>query len=356
MSLEQSGANTRIVLREYLPPGVISASYFSIDSSQAIPSADSLASGQILVSVGALSMDPHLRIYITSSNTEDPSSASDPHALHPLGEAMSGIGVGVVVASKSEKFKVGDRVRAGDMPWQQFAVLVDHLVEKLPGDEPTVALEDHLGVLGMPAFTAYLGVVTLGQARAGETLLVSAASGAVGQMVVQLAKARGLTVIGVAGSDEKTEYVRKIGADTVLNYKTCGDFDQAIKSVAPQGIDVYFDSVGGDFLDAVLPNLKMRARVILCGSMTTFGADRSTVKGIKNVDSMIVKEAVMRGLFYQLHVGTQAEADFVNEVSQLVKRGAVHFKTDVREGLECAPQALADLYSGNNFGKLIVRL
>ncbi|KAJ1644658.1 hypothetical protein LPJ64_003700 [Coemansia asiatica] len=355
MDFEQSNLNTRIVLREYLPRGVISESYFSVDKSQAVPDADSLASEQILVSVGALSMDPHLRLFITASDPDKPPSPSGPHSLHPLGEAMSSIGVGTVVASKSKKFKVGDRVRATATPWQQFAVFHDHLVEKLPGDE-TVALEDYIGVLGMPAFTAYLGVVTLGQAKAGETLLVSAASGAVGQMVVQLAKARGLTVVGVAGSDQKTAYVSKIGADAVLNYKTCGDFEQAIRSVAPQGIDIYFDSVGGEFLDAALLNLNARARVILCGSMTTFGADKSTVKGVKNLDSLIMKEVVMRGLFYQPHVGTQAEADFIEEASQLVKQGAIHFKTDVREGLESAPQALADLYSGNNFGKLIIRL
>ncbi|KAJ1854226.1 hypothetical protein H4R99_007223 [Coemansia sp. RSA 1722] len=355
MNFEQGNTNTRVVLKEYLPQGTISASYFSVDKSQVVPSPDTLANDQVLVSIGALSMDPHLRLFITESDSDKSTDSYNPHDLHPLGEAMSSIGVGTVVASNSKKFSVGDRVRATDMPWQEFAVLPDHLLEKLPGDD-SIALEDYIGVLGMPAFTAYLGVVTLGQAKAGETLLVSAASGAVGQMVVQLAKARGLTVVGVAGSDQKTAYVSKIGADAVINYKTCGDFEQAIKAAAPQGIDVYFDSVGGEFLDATLLNLNSRARVILCGSMTTFGADRSTVKGVKNLDTMIVKEVVMRGLFYQPHVGTQAEADFVVEASRLVKQGAVHFKTDVREGLEQAPQALADLYSGGNFGKLIVRV
>ncbi|KAJ1843528.1 hypothetical protein LPJ73_005464 [Coemansia sp. RSA 2703] len=353
MNTSNSSINTRIVLRDYMPKGVTSASYFSVDESQEAPSPDSLVDGQVLVKVFALSIDPHLRIYILAS--EDLPSLADPGLLYPLGKTFSSIGVGTVIASRSNKFCVGDRIRGSELPWQKLAVLNEGSIEKLPSDA-SVSLQDYLGVLGMPSFTAYLGVVTVGKAKAGETLLVSAASGAVGQVVVQLAKARGLRVIGVAGSDEKTARVKSIGADAVINYKTCGDYAQAIKAVAQEGIDIYFDSVGGSFLDAALLNLNNSARVILCGSMTTFGADKTATYGIKNLDSLIVKEVTMKGLFYLPHIRTQAEADFIQETTRMVSQGLIDFKIDERVGLENAPQALVDLYEGKNFGKVIVRL
>ncbi|KAJ1724273.1 hypothetical protein LPJ53_001425 [Coemansia erecta] len=353
MNSKSSSINTRIVLSEYMPKGVTSASYFSIDKSQQVPLSGSLADGQVLVKVFALSIDPHLRIYISAP--EDMPSSDDPVLLYSPGKTFSSIGVGTVIASKSNKFHAGDRIRGSEFPWQEFAVMNDDAFEKLPSDEST-SLQDYLGVLGMPSFTAYLGVVTIGQAKAGETLLVSAASGAVGQVVVQLAKARGLRVVGVAGSDDKTARVKSIGADAAINYKTCGDYVQAIKAAAPEGIDIYFDSVGGSFLDATLLNLNTGARVILCGSMTTFGADKSATDGIKNLDTLIVKEVTMKGLYYFPHVGTQAEADFIQETTDMVNQGKIDFKIDERVGLESAPQALVDLYEGKNLGKVIVRL
>ncbi|KAJ2727169.1 hypothetical protein GGI07_000053 [Coemansia sp. Benny D115] len=345
--------NTRIILTKYAPKGVNDTSYFKVDRSQTVPKPETLKEGQVLVKAVALSIDPHLRIYITEP--EDKKGLTDDNYQSPLGEPILTIGAGIVIASNSPNLKVGDKVRGKVFSWQEYAVLQDSDLTKLPSTD-RIPLEKYIGVLGMPAFTAYLGVVTLGESKAGETLLVSAASGAVGQVVVQLAKKRGLRVVGIAGSDDKVEYVRSIGADAAINYKTCGNYVDAIKAAAPEGIDVYFDAVGGELLDAALFNLNQRGRVLLCGSMTTFSADRSKVQGIKNIDRMIMKQGVIKGLFYQPYEGTQVQTEFFEEMSQLVDNDEIEFKVDERNGLESAPQALADTYMGRNFGKVVVKL
>ncbi|KAI7834709.1 hypothetical protein BX661DRAFT_158946 [Kickxella alabastrina] len=353
MEPSNSGINTRIILREYASKGVNSTSCFSIDRSQPVHSVDSLSEGQVLVKTFALSVDPHLRIYISAP--EGSSGFNSPSEQHPLGEPMASIGVGTVIASRSVLFKTGDHVRSMTMPWQSFSVVADYSLIKLPQKED-VPLLSYLGMLGMPAFTAYLGIITIGKAKARETVLVSAASGAVGQIVVQLAKIHGLHVIGLAGSDEKTAFVKSIGADAVINYKACDNLDAAIRQVIPQGIDIYFDSVGGSILDAAILNLNAYARVILCGSMSSFGADKSLTEGVKNLDALITKEVTMKGVLYSLHSGTQDEIEFFQEMSQLVEQEKITFKVDERSGLESAPQALVDLYAGKNFGKVVVKV
>ncbi|KAJ2548261.1 hypothetical protein EV175_004896, partial [Coemansia sp. RSA 1933] len=265
---------------------------------------------------------------------------------------ISSIGVGKVVASASPMFQPGDQIRSEQFPWEKYAVLSDSEIMPIPvSDRP---LTDYIGVLGMPSFTAYLGLVGVGAPTAGETLLVSAASGAVGQIAVQLGKARGLKVIGIAGSDEKAAYIKDIGADEALNYKTCGDYVQAIKRLAPSGIDIYFDNVGGELLDAVLLNLNTHARVIICGSMATYATNKANISGVKNLDTVITKEVSLKSIFYLPHMGTPIEDDFVREMSRLVEEDKIKFKLDVRDGLEKAPQALVDLFTGANFGKVIV--
>ncbi|KAJ2083229.1 hypothetical protein H4R24_000966 [Coemansia sp. RSA 988] len=346
-----TSTNTHVVLQRYAPKDVHSPDFFSVERSQPIPDASLLKPGQVLVRVEALSIDPHQRRFIDSLEGQDFGNAKP--FVYPLGQPITGIGAGVVISSSSNQFTVGDRVRSDDIPWQTYAVVADNTLTKLP--QSSLPLSDYIGVLGMPAFTAYLGVVMVGQPKVGETLLVSAASGAVGQIVVQLAKVRGLRVIGAAGSDDKVSYVKSLGADAVLNYRTCGDFVQALGQIAPKGIDIYFDNVGGEFLDAALLHLNTHARVVICGSMSTYAVDKAKISGIKNLDTLIVKEVTLRSIFYLLHVGTTIEEEFLQEMTQLVEQGLVKFKTDVREGLEHAPQALADLFTGDNFGKLIVK-
>ncbi|KAJ2690134.1 hypothetical protein IWW39_000944 [Coemansia spiralis] len=343
-------SNTRVVLREYAPEGVHSPDCFTVDHSQPIPDIKPLAKGQVLVHVSALSVDPHQRIFI-SPPPEKPTIKSA--FRYPLGQPIFGIGVGTVAASKSTEFAVGDKVRSEGMPWQAYAILGEDQLIKLPASEG--ALSDHVGVYGMAAFTAYLSTVYAGKPKEGETILISAASGAVGQVAVQLAKARGLRVVGMAGSDDKVEHVKSLGADAVINYKTCGDLNAAIVEAAPEGIDIYFDNVGGEILDTALLSLNSLARVVLCGSMSTYGAAQSKLRGVLNLPSIIVKQVTLQCIYYLPHYGTQRETDFLQEMARLVEQGKMQFRVDERIGLESAPQALADLFAGKNFGKLIVK-
>ncbi|KAJ1944125.1 hypothetical protein FBU59_002690 [Linderina macrospora] len=338
--------NNRVILNAYLPDNDFSTSYYSVDSTQTVPTAESLAPGQVLIKVDSLSIDPHLRFFAAVSN---PSIYR-----YELGEAVYSIGVGVVTASKSDKFQPGDIVRSDQFRWADYTVIDEQVLTKMPRND--VPPSTYLGVLGMTSFTAYIGVAHFGKAKQGETLLVSAASGAVGQIVVQLAKARGLRVVGVAGSDEKVEYVKSLGADAVINYKTCGDFYTAIKEAAPEGVDVYFDNVGGEILDAALLNLKFGARVVLCGNMATNGLDRDKVYGVKNLDTIVTKSVTIHTLFYALLSGSQVETDFVAEVSELAEQGKIQLKVDERTSLENAAQALMDQFQGKNFGKVIVKV
>ncbi|KAJ1833115.1 hypothetical protein LPJ63_003005 [Coemansia sp. RSA 2711] len=343
--------NTRVVLQAYPPKDVHTTSCFTIDRSQPVPDASALQLGQVLVKTEALSIDPHHRLYIDAPGESGPGE----EFRYPLGQPIFGIGVGTVVASRSDSYSIGDWVRGDELPWQAYTVISDQALTKLP-KTTSAPLLDHIGVLGMPAFTAYLGIVTVGRPKRGETLLVSAASGAVGQIAVQLGKVNGLRVVGVAGSDDKVEHIKHLGADAVINYKACEDYARAINQAAPEGIDIYFDNVGGEFLDAALLNLNRHARVVICGSISTYAADKSKIAGVKNLDTTIVKEVTLQSIYYQPHLGTLVEADFLEEMAQMVACGQIEFKTDERIGLESAPQALVDLFTGRNFGKLIVRL
>ncbi|KAJ2214669.1 hypothetical protein EV179_002774 [Coemansia sp. RSA 487] len=304
--------------------------------------------------MSAISIDPHLRRLIEElpANTPDDANLPTPFVF-PLDHPISSIGVGKVVASASSRFQTGDHIRAEQFPWEKYAVFSDNAITPIPNSSRPLA--DYVGVLGMASFTAYLGLVGTGAPTAGETLLVSAASGAVGQIVVQLGKARGLRVIGVVGSDEKAAYVKDIGADSVLNYKTCGDYARAIRMLAPNGVDIYFDNVGGELLDAALLSLNTHARVIICGSMATYSTNKANAPGVKNLDTVITKEVTLKSIYYLPHLGTKIEDEFVQEMSQLVHQDKIRFKVDARDGLESAPQALVDLFTGANFGKLIVK-
>ncbi|KAJ1995106.1 hypothetical protein GGI25_001332 [Coemansia spiralis] len=349
--------NTRVILTSYAPKEVHSTSIFTIDRSQPPPDISSLSEGQVLVKLDAISIDPHLRLFIDAPPSEASSDSVTDDLPKPflftLNQPIMSIGVGKVVASVSAEYNVGDRVRAEYFPWQTYAVFSSKDLTKIP--DSGRPLEDYVGILGMTSFTAYLGLIDVGRPKSGETLLVSAASGAVGQIVVQLGKARGLRVIGVVGSDDKATYIKNIGADAVLNYKTCGNYECAIRKIAPEGIDIYFDNVGGALLDAALLNLNVCARVVLCGSMATYASDTSKVTGIKNLDKIIVKEVTMKSIFYLPHIGTKIESDFFDEMHQLEQQGKILFKLDARDGLEHAPQALVDLFTGANLGKVIVR-
>ncbi|KAJ2849498.1 hypothetical protein IWW36_002597 [Coemansia brasiliensis] len=272
----------RVSLKEYVKGGFAKLSNFSVDQIDA-PKAGQLKANQILVHPLYISVDPHQRGYMDGNG-------------YKLGEPITNYLVARIEASSSDQLQEGDIVIDGSGQWQSAYITDAQNVTKAPVQEG-INPRDHLGILGVSSFTAYYGFVIKGHPRKGETILVSSASGGVGQVVVQLAKLHGLHVIGVAGSDDKVEYVKKLGADAAFNYKTCGDFNEAISKAAPQGLDMYYDNVGGPFLDAAILNLNNNGRVIACGITSQKNVQcHDDIYGIKNMFQLISKEASIVGI------------------------------------------------------------
>ncbi|ORX71225.1 YfmJ protein [Linderina pennispora] len=339
---------TRVLANKYSPSGAPSLDNFKVVSAPA-PTKDSLKENQVLVRNLYLSVDPYQRGRLTgATNSYVP--------RYELNEPISNFGVAVVEASTSTDIVEGDIVYIKVAPWETKSVADAAAVRRLPHSTIDNA-RDFITVFGMASFTAFVGLTTIGKPKAGETILVSSASGAVGQIVVQLAKARGLRVVGVAGSDDKVELVKSIGADAAFNYKTCGTFTEAIKQAAPEGIDIYFDNVGGKFLDAALANINFGARIVSCGMISQYNVKSADeAYGLKNTFNILIKAAIFQGLFLPKYAGTQVESDFVTEVGKLYKEGKLRYRIDETTGLENAPQAVLNLFDGKSFGKSVVKV
>ncbi|ORX68383.1 alcohol dehydrogenase zinc-binding domain-containing protein [Linderina pennispora] len=325
---------TRVILNNYVPDGTPNPSDFRIETVPA-PTADMLRDSELLVRPLYLSCDPYMRNRI---NGRDGYYIDGLKAAAPI----AGLGLGVVEASTSSGFAPGDFVTGGFFDWAQKAIVPAAGFSKV-SETDRVSLVDYVGVLGMPSFAAYVGLVTLGKPKKGETLLVSSAAGAVGQMVVQLAKIRGLRVVGVAGSDKKVEFVKSLGADAAFNYKTCGNFEQAIRQAAPEGVDIYFDNVGGEFLDAALMNMRPYGRVAACGQASQYNVTANETYRMDNFLQVINRKLNVTGYVITDHYPTPSFAEFLAEVDEVI-------------GLENGPTALIDVFVGNNFGKRIIRV
>jgi NADPH-dependent curcumin reductase CurA len=305
-----------------------------------------LADGEILVKTLYLSLDPAMRGWMN-----DAKSYIRPVAI---GEVMRAGGIGEVVASKSSAFAVGDTVTGGlgvQTYWQGAATDKVAALHKI---DPRVApLTTWLNTLGMPGMTAYFGLLESGQPKAGETVVVSGAAGAVGQTVGQVAKQLGCRVVGIAGGKEKCAFVvNELGFDACIDYKE-GSVREGLKEHCPQGVDVYFDNVGGDILDTVLTRLAMKARIVICGAISQYN-NTTPVKGPANYLSLLVNRARMEGIVVfdyadRYHLGVAALAGWLKE-------GKIKSKEDVVVGIENFPQALAMLFEGKNFGKLVLKV
>ncbi|KAJ2602920.1 hypothetical protein GGF40_000408 [Coemansia sp. RSA 1286] len=340
-------SNTSIKLVRNIPSGSPTLKDFKVESIDA-PAKSSLKPNQVLIRTLYLSCDPYFRGRLTG--TRDSYVAS----FEP-GKPIEGLGVGVVEASTSPKFSDGDLVTGGAFLWETRFVSDDSALTKVPANTG-ISPANYLGVLGMPSFTAYVGLVSLCSPKAGETVLVSAASGAVGQMVVQLAKARGLRVVGAAGSDDKVEFIKGLGADAAFNYKTCGDLQSAIKKAAPGGIDIYFDNVGGEFLDVALKNMRPFGRIAACGMISQYNTTPETAYQLKNIVNIVPKKVSIFGYIVTDYYAKPDYKNFIDEVSAKLQEGKVSYKLDEVVGLENAPQALLDLFEGKNFGKRVVKV
>ncbi len=301
------------------------------------------ADGELLVRNTWLSVDPYMRGRMSGIRTY-----VEPYAL---GAPIDGGAVGEVVASGAEGFAPGDVVvhQAG---WRDHALLGAGHALKL--DTTVIPPQAFLGVLGMPGLTAYAGLVEVAPVRDGDVVLISAAAGAVGSLAVQLARLLGAArVIGVAGGPEKCAYVvDELGADDALDYKQPG-LAKRLRAIAPDGIDVYFDNVGGETLDAALGSLRLYGRIAICGMISQYNAT-SAPAGPKNLVRLIQTRGTIRGLLVLDHGGLQPR--FVTQVGDWLTRGAIRYRETVVDGLESTPQAFIDLLRGANTGKMLVKL
>jgi NADPH-dependent curcumin reductase CurA len=299
--------------------------------------------GEFLVRAVYLSLDPYMRGRMSDARSYVPPVA--------LGDVMEGGVVGEVVRSSHQGFAVGDVVE-GRLGWQEFAVSAGKGVRRI---DPTVApISTALGVLGMPGLTAYFGLLEVGQPKAGETVVVSAASGAVGGLVGQIAKLKGCRAVGLAGSDAKVDYItRELGYDAGINYRTAPDLDAALRAACPGGIDVYFDNVGGRITEAVSRHVNPFARFAVCGLISQYNLTEPELAP-RNERFVLVNRVRIQGFLVFDFAARYKEG--LAQLGAWVRDGALKYREDVVDGLERAPAALIGLLRGENFGKMLVRV
>jgi hypothetical protein len=328
------GTNHRVTLAKR-PVGPVDPGCFAMDD---VPIPE-LVAGQVLVEVGWLSIDPTIRGWM-AQDTYLPAIG--------IGEPIRSGGLGTVVESKVEALPVGSTV-FGMTGWQQYAVM-DATTQVVPeGVSPEAALS----VFGVTGLTAYFGLLEIGRPVSGETVLVSGAAGATGSVAGQIAKIKGCRVVGLAGSDEKcTMLTDDFGFDAAINYRT-EDVREAIGLACPDGVDIFFDNVGGDILEAALDHLALRGRVVLCGAIAQYN-DETPRPGPNNLTNLIVNRGRMEGFIILDHLAQAAEASI--ELGTWVAEGKLSYRTDVVRGLDNAPAALDRLFTGANHGKVMVQL
>ena len=299
------------------------------------------ADGQVLVRNIYLSLDPAMRGWMS-----DRKSYIEPIGI---GDVMRGLTVGEVVESKAEGFAAGDRV-SGALGWQSFAVAKPKELQKLP---PGLPLPLFLGPLGMTGLTAYFGLLDIGEPKEDETVVVSAAAGAVGSVVGQIAKIKGCRTVGIAGGETKCTWLTdELGFDAAIDYKN-EDVAKGLKNACPDGIDVYFDNVGGKILDAALGRLNQGGRIPLCGAISQYNATEP-VPGPYNYLSLLINRARMEGFIVFDYRPRYGEA--LEQLGQWVAEGKIQSRSDVVDGLEHAPEALLRLFDGKNTGKLMAQI
>ncbi|MDB4583371.1 NADP-dependent oxidoreductase [Draconibacterium sp.] len=299
--------------------------------------------GEILLKTLFVSVDPYLRgrmkdskSYIAPFNVNEPIS--------------SGL-VSVVIESKNENFLTGDVV-TGMLKWSDYQVSNGNGLDKVNTNVSPLSV--YLGILGMPGLTAYLGLTKIGEPKAGETVVVSGAAGAVGLLVGQIAKIKGCHVVGIAGSDEKVNLLKsEFGFDEAMNYKTTENIHEAIAQACPNGVDVYFDNVGGKISDGVIFNINKFARIVLCGVISTYNATRIPV-GPRLQGILLINSALMKGFIIN-----DFAADFpaaINQLTEWYLKGKIKNKETVIEGFDNIPKAFLGLFDGTNTGKMMVKI
>jgi NADPH-dependent curcumin reductase len=318
------------------PNGVVSVDNFRLESAP-IPS---ISAGQVLVRNHYLSLDPYMRMRM-----EDVKSYAAPQALDAV---MVGGTAGEVVASNNPKFAVGDKV-VGMLGWSEMGVDDGSMLKKV--DTTHIPLSAYLGAVGMPGMTAWYGLTQIIKPKEGDTIAVSAASGAVGGVVGQLAKARGCRVIGIAGGKEKCSYViDELGFDACIDYKG-GNLYKDVKAAAPNGIDGLFENVGGVVMDAVLARMNPFGRIALCGLISGYDGEPMPIHNMRVLLSM---RLTLQGFIVSEHMELWPQG--LTETGTLVATGKIKYRETIADGLSKAPEAFLGLLRGKNFGKQLVKL
>ncbi len=302
-----------------------------------------LSSGEILLKLQYVSVDPYLR-----GRMSDAKSYVEPFEID---KPMSSLVVAKVTDSKNDKFKKDDMV-TGMLPWKKEQISNGENIQKI--DDKDVPLSAYLGVLGMTGLTAYLGLTEIGKPKKGETLVVSGAAGAVGSTVGQIGKIMGCKVVGIAGTDEKVDKLKsKFGYNEGINYNTTDDMGAAIKKNCPDGVDIYFDNVGGEISDAILFNINKFSRTINCGAIAVYN-ETSTPKSVSVRPFLIKNSALMQGFI----IGNYAEkfGEARKKLAQYLKDDQLTYEETIVEGFENIPSAFMGLFEGKNTGKMIVKI
>ncbi|MBR7791966.1 NADP-dependent oxidoreductase [Undibacterium sp. FT147W] len=331
-----SSTYQRIVLASR-PQGNVRADNFRLET---LPLPE-IKDGEVLVRNHFLSLDPYMR-----GRMEETKSYAAPQ---PLNETMIGGTVGEIIASKNPRFAVGDKV-LGMLGWTEVAVSDGALLRRLDAASP-IPLSAYLGAVGMPGLTAWYGLTQIMQPKAGETVVVSAASGAVGSVVGQLAKQMGCRVVGIAGGAEKCAYVvNELGFDACVDYKA-GKLDADLAAATPDGIDAVFENVGGDVFDASLARMNPFGRIAMCGMISGYNGEPIA---IKNARAFLTMRLTMRGFIVSEHMDLWPQG--LKELGTLVATGKLKFRESIAEGIAQAPDAFIGLLKGQNFGKQLVKL
>ena len=327
--------NQKWILKER-PTGLVDDSNF-LFIEEDLPE---IKDGEILIQTEYLSVDPTQRMWLTDM----------PGYLPPIqiDEVIRSGGMGRVIASKNERFNEGELVN-GFLGWQTHLISDGKGFRKVPELLPIPTM---LNVLGLTGITAYFGLLDIGQPKEGETVVVSGAAGATGSVVAQIAKIKGCNVIGIAGGEEKCGWLEECGLDHVIDYKAT-KATKEIRRIAQNGIDIYFDNVGGPLLEAVLYQINQKARIVICGAISNYASTDLPV-GPRNLSSLIINRARMEGFLVLDYLERMDEA--IQELSKWLMDGKILHKEDVQEGIENCPSTLNRLFTGQNIGKQILKI
>jgi NADPH-dependent curcumin reductase CurA len=322
------------------PDGLPTQSCFALQDLE-LPS---LRDHQVRIETHFFSVDPGMRGRLSGDSYA---------AALPLGHVIESAGIGQIVETTSPRFAVGDMVMGG-LGWSQGLVHGDRGLQKLDPSlfDDKVRMTAAIGVLGVPGLTAWFGLRDLGRPQNGETLLVSSAAGPVGATAGQLAKSMGLNVVGMAGGADKCAYVGDLGFDAVIDYKAEADLSQAISSACPDGVDIYFDNVGGEMLDAAIANMRQNGRIVVSGQIAEY--NRATPQGIRNTTQFITHRLTMAGLVVYDYAAQFVEAQA--EMATLIRAGSLIYKEDISQGIEQAPEAFIGLFGGQNHGRRLIQV